>query len=265
LQWYFSGMSDVPDAEAITAESPVRYVHFVDTADSTNDLARALESDLLRDLPVLILAAHQIAGRGQHGNRWWSGPGSLTCSILVSGDRLPQPELVAVSSALAVASAIRRYGDHLDPGLKWPNDVLIDGKKVSGILIESFCRSNRRFYVIGVGVNTNCRISDAPAEIRDQAISLWETTNRPVNHTQFLIDLINQLDFNLNPENDNDRLIQQYATASVFRMGCPMVVRKAGGEELQGRFYGLGMQGQLRLKIGEQILELQTGRIVDYG
>ncbi len=257
-------MSDALDLEAIRQGTAVRHLHFVDTAASTNELARELLSDALGELPLLIVAEHQTAGRGQGAHRWWSGPGSLTFSLVIAGEGLARPQMVAIGSALAVATAIQKCSGQLDPRLKWPNDVLIDGKKVAGILIESFRTGQQRILVIGIGVNTNCRLHDAPPIIRDQAVSLREAVGTPIDQTRFLVDLLKQLEFNLNPTTHSTGLMREYAAASVFETACPMVVRQADGEKLAGNFLGFGAAGQLRLKIGARILELSSGRIVEY-
>ena len=120
-------------------------------------------------------ARHQTAGRGRGKHTWWSAEGALTFSVLLEPSTLgihtrswPQLSLataVAICDALAVE--LRQYEvASAMPRIKWPNDVLIDGRKVCGILIESPAQPGvrRRCLVVGIGVNVNNSWKTAPAE-----------------------------------------------------------------------------------------------------
>jgi BirA family transcriptional regulator, biotin operon repressor / biotin---[acetyl-CoA-carboxylase] ligase len=111
---------------------------------------------------TLVTAAQQTDGRGRQGRRWHAPPGSaLLCSIVL---RDPPP-LLAIIAGVAVAELV-------GPGamLKWPNDVLVDGRKVGGILIEG--RPQEAWAVLGIGVNVALRVDELPAELRESAGTL---------------------------------------------------------------------------------------------
>ncbi len=129
--------------------------------DSTNTFARGLA---LRGAPhgTLVTAGSQLAGRGRQGRSWAVIPGeSLICSWVI---RDPQP-LLSLASGVAVAEVC-------GPGalLKWPNDVLLDGRKVAGILVEA--RPQERWAVLGIGLNVAVRLQALPAELRERAGTL---------------------------------------------------------------------------------------------
>ncbi len=129
--------------------------------DSTNARARELAS---RGAPhgTLVTAAEQSAGRGRQG-RTWSAPAgrALLCSIVI---RDP-PRLLPLAAGVAVAEVVGP-----DAQLKWPNDVLVSGRKIAGILVEA--RLQERWAVVGIGVNVALRPEDFPPELRDRAGTL---------------------------------------------------------------------------------------------
>jgi BirA family biotin operon repressor/biotin-[acetyl-CoA-carboxylase] ligase len=129
--------------------------------DSTNERARALATS---GAPhgTLVTALEQSAGRGRQGRTWTAPPGrALLCSLVL---RNP-PRLVPLAAGVAVASVAGA-----DAQLKWPNDVLIERRKVAGILVEG--RPQERWAVLGIGLNVAVRMSDLPDELRDRAGTL---------------------------------------------------------------------------------------------
>jgi BirA family biotin operon repressor/biotin-[acetyl-CoA-carboxylase] ligase len=123
--------------------------HYYSQLDSTQDEAiRLLEAGSA--LPLLVVADSQTGGRGRHGRQWLSPAGNLYCSLLlkppVDLSRLPELSFIAALSLHAALSALGAR----ELRLKWPNDVLCDGKKIAGILLES---APQQTIVIGIGVN----------------------------------------------------------------------------------------------------------------
>ena len=129
--------------------------------DSTNERARELAT---RGAPhgTLVTASEQTAGRGRQG-RTWSAPAgkALLCSLLL---RDP-PRLLPLAAGVAVAEVA---GD--GALIKWPNDILVEGRKVAGILVEG--RPQQGWAVLGIGLNVALRPEDFPAELREQAGTL---------------------------------------------------------------------------------------------
>lgn len=123
---------------------------------STNDIARDL-ADQGEPEGLFVQAAEQTAGRGRHGRIWQSPPGNLHTSLLLRPTR-PMAEVATLSlvAALALAEAVAELsGSAVQPQLKWPNDVQIEGAKVAGILLEaaSDARGACSWLIIGMGVN----------------------------------------------------------------------------------------------------------------
>ncbi|MDO8302749.1 MAG: biotin--[acetyl-CoA-carboxylase] ligase [Sedimentisphaerales bacterium] len=137
---------------------------------STNDAAWHYASNKKND-GLAIFAEEQSAGRGRGGNTWLSQKGrSVLCSILLLNETC-QPEMLTLAAAVAVAEAIGRCGSG-QARIKWPNDILIGGKKVAGILLESKRSKGHFNYVIGIGINCHQKTESFPTELRSLATSI---------------------------------------------------------------------------------------------
>jgi BirA family transcriptional regulator, biotin operon repressor / biotin---[acetyl-CoA-carboxylase] ligase len=140
---------------------------------------------------AIVVAGEQTEGRGRLGRRWLAPPGtSLLCSLqlrpAVPGERLP--ELTGVA-ARACADAIAAVSG-LEPALKFPNDVLLDGRKVAGVLAEA--REGR--VVLGIGVNVNLAEEQLPQEVERPATSLLVETRRELDRAELLVELLERLE-----------------------------------------------------------------------
>lgn len=154
----------LPDLETRAAMLPA-FFHLValDACGSTNDEAKRLAQDGAPE-GTLVWAKRQTAGKGRRGRAWTSPDGNLFCSLVLRPDVAPaQAALVSFVAAVAVGEAV----SSLVPGrpeLKWPNDVLLGGAKVSGILLESEPGQGRAldWLVLGVGINVHHYPDDVP-------------------------------------------------------------------------------------------------------
>jgi BirA family biotin operon repressor/biotin-[acetyl-CoA-carboxylase] ligase len=147
---------------------------------STSDVARECAA---AGAPhgALVTASEQTAGRGRQGRSWTTRPGSAVAMSLVLRD---PPPLLPLAAAVAVAAAI---GDAAR--IKWPNDILVDGRKVAGILAEG--RPHEGWAVLGIGVNVAVRVEDLPPELHDRA----GTLGRPLAGVEpFLSSLLGALE-----------------------------------------------------------------------
>ena len=165
----------------------------LDQVDSTQTVAFALAERGAPDRTVVI-ADQQAAGRGRRGRVWQAPPRtSLLASILVRS-RLPQALLATLSptTAVATAEALRRVAP-LSPRLKWPNDVLVGGRKIAGILLESrSVASAEPVLVIGVGVNLGqCEF---PPELAGRATSVALEAGHPADRDTLLAALLEEFD-----------------------------------------------------------------------
>ncbi len=156
----------------------------LDTVDSTNQEAKRLLTDGAGDLAV-VLSSHQTHGKGRLGRTFYSPPGTgLYLSVIVKRE-LDMSDAILVTSAAAVAvrETLSAYTDR-DIGIKWVNDLYIEGKKVSGILTEgtsSFESGKMESMIIGIGINLFPPQAGFPEEIRDIATTLFESPTPQVN------------------------------------------------------------------------------------
>ncbi len=154
-------------------------LHWYEEIGSTSDRAKELAEDGAEHGEVVVAEA-QTAGRGRRGRLWVSPPRrNLYFSVVLRPELPPAraPELTLVAS-LAICDALRQAG--VGAGIKWPNDVLVSGRKIAGVLTELAAEPDRvHWVVIGVGVNVNARREDFPEELRDEATSVLLERGQP--------------------------------------------------------------------------------------
>lgn len=193
-------MESTFDLHRIQSETFVQCVEYRQSVASTNDLAKELVRDASRSLPLLVLAEQQTQGRGRGLNRWWSSEGALTFTLVLdTRDAAPQAgdvPLVSLVAALAICEALDQLHSTEAFRLKWPNDVLAGRRKVTGILAEVPARPRDRM-LIGIGINVNNSLNDAPRELQQQATSLADLAGRPFGLTDVLVRVLGQLNLRL--------------------------------------------------------------------
>lgn len=157
--------------------------------DSTNIQAKRLGEN---DAPngTLVVTERQTAGRGRRGKSWVSPNGNCYFSILLKPEILvDRASIITLVSALALAKTIKQITD-LDAMIKWPNDVIANGKKLCGILTESSTDLEYINYaVVGIGINTNQ--TDFPEEIKGVASSIRLETGKEINRPKLLGSFLN--------------------------------------------------------------------------
>ena len=149
-------------------------IHSFDSIDSTNTHARALATDGAAEGTVVV-AEKQTAGRGRLGRSWLANPGeNLTFSVILRPKIPPdQVNLLPLAMAVAVTRAVREVTS-LPVCCKWPNDLLLQGKKLAGILMESALGPNGfEFVVVGIGINVNQRAFPETLHPRATSLALY--------------------------------------------------------------------------------------------
>lgn len=165
-----------------------RTIHHLETTDSTNRVAseRAREGD---PHGTAVVAEHQSAGRGRLGRSFFSpAHENLYVSFVLRPSlAITQAATVILGAGLAVArSVVETLGDSERVEIKWPNDVLVDGRKVSGILMEMSAEETRVGHlVLGIGVNLNVDPSSFPEEFQSRATSLSAALGAPIDRVAF--------------------------------------------------------------------------------
>jgi BirA family biotin operon repressor/biotin-[acetyl-CoA-carboxylase] ligase len=230
-----------------------RRIELFEQLSSTN-----LEATILGQSGVehgtAVIADRQTAGRGRLARSWFSPGGSnVYCSLVLranlSANRLPEwLSWLPLTTALAAAEAIESVIS-APVSLKWPNDLLISGRKVGGILCENIQISPwGPFQVIGIGMNVNMTPDDFPAELRQSATSLWNETHTVVDRNRLIAQFLLEMEQCI--EELAGRGSQQLALA--YRQRCSTIGRKvqaslADGSELTGYAESISQDGSLRM------------------
>jgi BirA family biotin operon repressor/biotin-[acetyl-CoA-carboxylase] ligase len=166
--------SDALDPDKIRAnlktERIGKKILVFNSTSSTNDIAAEYAKNRAND-GLVIFAEEQTAGRGRAGSKWQSEQGdSILCSIVLTGCKL-NPELLSLACAVAVADAIGKIRGS-EAKIKWPNDIILNGKKVAGILLESKLNNDGSAYILGIGINCHQQKASFPPELQPIATSL---------------------------------------------------------------------------------------------
>ncbi|HIA20802.1 MAG TPA: biotin--[acetyl-CoA-carboxylase] ligase, partial [Planctomycetaceae bacterium] len=185
------------DLERIIADTFVEQVQYHETIDSTSTAALESSQQVNLQTPLLVLAGQQTAGRGRGSNTWWSATGSLTFSLLIDPailgiDQREWPQ-ASLTTGLAICLALDELLDDQLLSLKWPNDVLLNDRKISGVLVEVAPRSPRGL-VIGIGINVNNSCQSGPAELQSLATSMADASKQEFELDQVLIRVLQQLE-----------------------------------------------------------------------
>ena len=226
-----------------------------DSVTSTNETAwELLEGDEETKDGAVVIAESQSRGRGRMGREWHSAKGAglwlsvaLKCSI--PGDKVA---FLTGGAALAIANMLQQF-IHLPAEIKWPNDIMIRGRKVCGILVEA--RSNHPdTYVLGIGMNVNQLREDFPENLRATATSLRleRPGARPLNRVRVLRPLLFYLDrvYAQIKKKKWDRLAE--AWSEFVHMGGKPVSLQQGGEEFKGTVVRVHPADGITLKIGDE-------------
>lgn len=225
-----------------------RVLHAYEEIGSTNDRARELAEDGAEHGEVVV-ADTQTAGRGRRGRPWVSPPHKNVYFSVVLRPELPParaPELTLVAS-LAVCDALRQAG--VNAGIKWPNDLLVDGRKIAGILLELAAEPDRvHWVVLGVGVNVNTAAEDFPEELRGEATSILLARGQPAPRALFAVACLTALEdwLDVHAEQGFDPIREAWRERSVT-LGREVSV-KADGRELVGTAADIDEQGALLVR-----------------
>jgi BirA family biotin operon repressor/biotin-[acetyl-CoA-carboxylase] ligase len=213
------------DVERLRREFPARRIDYYPAIDSTMRAAVGLEPG------SVVLAGQQTAGQGRHGRRWHSEPSSgIYCSIVLQ----PMPALT-LALGLATADAIAR-ATGMVCDLRWPNDVMLAGQKVAGILV----RVVDGHAIAGIGINVNH--TSFPAELALEATSLRLHTGAPVSSTTIMLALLPAVDRFV--ALDQGTILRLFTRASTYAAGRRVTVEQPNGV-IAGTTAGLDPSGFL--------------------
>lgn len=239
----------------LTTKRLGQHIHYEESVDSTQKIALRLSLDGAPEGTVVI-AEEQTAGRGRMARPWHSPKYTgVWMSVILRPDLLPQkaPQLTLIV-AVAVVQAIEELTT-LHPQIKWPNDLLINGKKITGILTEMQAESDRiNSVIIGIGMNVNQEKDSYPEELRSIATSLLIETGNKVNRAELIRQVLSKL------EHLYDLYLQEgfYPIKILWESYAISIGKMITARMLQGNIYGkaLGITDD-----GVLIIEDEQGKI----
>jgi BirA family biotin operon repressor/biotin-[acetyl-CoA-carboxylase] ligase len=232
-----------------------RKLEIYEQLSSTNETAwELLEGDAKIKDGTVVLADSQTRGRGRMGREWHSAPGlGLWMSAILKANVPPDKvAFITAMASLAVANMLQQF-IHLPAEIKWPNDVIIRGRKVAGILVEA--RSNiPNVYVLGIGLNVNQARNDFPENLRDTATSLRleRPGARPLNRVRVLRPLLFYLErvYDLVRKKKWDKLAK--AWSEFVHMGGKYMRLSQAAEEFEGTVARVHPSEGITLKIDDK-------------
>jgi BirA family biotin operon repressor/biotin-[acetyl-CoA-carboxylase] ligase len=271
------------DLARVEAQLPSDWqLHYFAEIESTNDWALEHYRVEAATRPTFVLARLQSRGRGRSDRTWQAAAGNLTCSLAfplvcsagISADasqpsRLAWPVRLAIATALSVAETARDFLPEQSCQIKWPNDLLVDGRKAAGILIEScFGNANRgdptriQTVIVGIGININTNPTSEQAGALPQRgitpISFAEATSKRFDLTDVVAKLTSHLAHRLtaigalghssftSPSNSDDAGLLAEFNQHLAWQGHLVSIRQAS-EEIQGELQGLDQHGHLMI------------------
>lgn len=229
---------------------------------STMDLAKTYAAQGYPEWTV-ILAMEQTGGRGRYGRSWFSPRGGLWFSVILRPKfEVYYVSLIGFATAVAVVEAIRDL-TQVEAFLKWPNDVLVNDKKVAGILVEATLLADKiEFVVVGVGVNTNISLEEAPKDLRDRICSLKEITGREVQNGEMMKTILSKLSSLYPHIPERAHVIVNKWKKYSSTIGS-LIRAKVRGREIYGRAIDIDPLGRLLIKTGEgAVIRVDVGEVI---
>ncbi len=229
------------------SDLPVPELRIFDSLPSSNDEALAWASKGAPD-GSLVIADQQTSGRGRLGRVWVTAPGAAIALSMVLRPTPSEIDIMGLFSplgALAVCQALEQgYG--LAPRIKWPNDVLLNGAKVCGVLAEAYWNGqNLNAVVLGIGINV-ARESVPPADqLRYPAACIEEFTNRSVERWDLLRRVVTKI-FSLRQKLGSPDFQQAWQERLAF-INEVVIIDSPDGRQFSGRMIGVDHSGSLRL------------------
>lgn len=229
-------------------------IHYFREVDSTNEVAKKLAREGAPE-GTIVIAESQSRGKGRRGKKWISPLGGAWLSIILRPNTLPinAPQLTFIAGVAAAETIKEEYG--LDAGIKWPNDVLIDNKKVCGVLTEISTKIDTIDYIVtGIGIDANIDVNLLPSELQDTTTSLKSELNQDISRMVLVQKFLGNFEAMYDEFNKGNfhEILRKWRQLSKT-IGRQVEIRK-GTEFVRGEAVGVNSKGAL-------ILELDDGTL----
>jgi len=225
--------------------------------DSTQNVLRRL-GFAGADEGTLVVAKRQIAGRGRHGRTWASPEGGLYMSLLLRPPPSAMLQTLTLASSLAVVRGMKK-ATNVDALIRWPNDVMIKGRKVAGVIAESSYVGQRLSFVT-VGIGVNCNSGVALEDLSSPATSLAEQVGDGVDLVRLRQAILEAFAAIHEKWLGGEDMVSA-ARGAIGTIGKRVVVEKKSGESFKGRVQDVERMGGLVLELSDRRLILQAEEV----
>ena len=221
---------------------------------STNSISKFLANHSAEE-GTAIISEIQTKARGRLGKKWESPDGGIWMSLILR-PKVPPARigLITLATGVAIAKSIRSLG--LDAKIKWPNDVLIHGDKISGVLTEVNATFNEiDWVVVGIGIDSNLKLEDFPEEIREGTTTLNEELPTEIDENELIAIFFNEFEniYQLYKDGEIETILKDWRDLS-DTIGKYVNITQTGGKITQGYVVGINNEGSL-------IIEKQDGSL----
>lgn len=268
------GIADIMNARELAAQlqgscysSPAK-IHCYQEVTSTNNVAKELAQKAgsrQAKHGIVVTAESQTAGKGRLGRPWNSAQGSgIWCSVVFAPTMaLTEASRFSFIAATAIAEGIRRY-THLDVQIKWPNDLVLNGKKICGILVEMIAEAEHiDYFILGFGINVNQYLEDFSEELREKATSLAIRSGAKIDRMALLCQILLSLEQQLALyQSEGFTPIRQNWLENACFLGDKVVIRQQERIIDEGVVEGIDEDGALLLqRPNGQIVRILSGDV----
>lgn len=229
----------------------MKYISF-DTIPSTNLYLK--ENYKTLDSFTVCHANHQTSGRGRLG-RTWIDNDDLLFSILIK-EELENVQKLSLLVGYSIMRTLKHY--EIDSLIKWPNDIMINDKKICGILLESVYTDKLECLIIGVGLNLETTIFNG--ELIDKASSIRLETNKEINKEELLINITNNIieDYNIY-KNESCFFLDYISNHSFLTNKC--VLFNYNEKDYEGKVIGIDKEGNIMIECDGDLLVISSGEV----
>ncbi len=221
---------------------------------STNSISKFLANHGAEEGTVLV-SEIQTNARGRSGKKWEAPDGGIWMSMILRPDIPPAKiGLITLATGVAIAKTIRSMG--VDAKIKWPNDVIVKGNKISGVLTEVNATFNQIEYIIvGIGIDSNLKLEDFSIDIRDGTTTLNEEAQSKIDENEIIAIFLNEFEriYDIYLNGDIEDILSEWRALS-DTIGKYVNITQTGGKMTQGYVVGINNEGSL-------IIERQDGTL----
>ncbi|NBW96571.1 MAG: biotin--[acetyl-CoA-carboxylase] ligase [Planctomycetia bacterium] len=259
---------DPIDPHVIRRDAGIATFEHLAVVDTTMERARELAADPCTPLPAAVVADRQERGRGRRGARWWQPEGSLVASLVLdaasAGGGVVRPTW-SLACGVALAEAVMALEPTIAAGVRWPNDVEVDGGKLAGILVEATPGGR---VVFGVGVNTTGSAAQAPPEIGQAVRTVPDLVGRTIPRALLLCELVPRLRGLLAGMSRDESLLPVRYRPLCTLTGRDVTVYRGleagmSGDRVHGLCLGIDRRGALVLETTTGRLHVESGTLSD--